>query len=214
MTSYQRSLFDACDAPALDGQFQGLVRTHLSWGAWLDHTPRWVRGHEALFETLLADADWQETEQQLYERTLITPRLVANLPERSSALPLIADMQAALCARYGQIFSRVALALYRDGRDSVAFHGDRVARELPEALVATVTLGAGRRFLLRPRTAAEGEPRRSLGFQLGGGDLVVMGGSCQRTWQHGIPKVKHAGARIALMFRPVWTRSPFQGNEA
>jgi len=44
----------------------------------------------------------------------------------------------------------------------------------------------------------------SIPFHLGGGDLLVMGGTCQRTWRHGIPKVAQAGPRIALMFRPSW----------
>lgn len=205
MTSYQRSLFDRAADPAFDASFRSLKRTQLALGAWVDHGPAWVSGQEHLFETLLADADWQETEQHLYEQTIVTPRLIASIPERSSALPLLEAMRVALSARYGEEFTRVTLALYRDGRDSVAFHGDRVARELPQALVATVSLGGARRFQLRPRLAAEdGEARRSIAWPLSGGDLVVMGGSCQRTWQHAIPKAKSASARIALMFRPAW----------
>ena len=205
MTSYQRSLFDRVAEPAFDACFRSLERTPLALGAWLDHAPGWVIGQEHLFETLLADAEWQETEQHLYDQTVVTPRLIASIPEQSSALPLLEAMHVALSTRYGEDFTRVSLALYRDGRDSVAFHGDRVARELPEALVATVSLGGARRFQLRPRVApADGQARRSLSWPLSGGDLVVMGGSCQRTWQHAIPKAKSASARIALMFRPTW----------
>jgi len=110
-------------------------------------------------------------------------------------------MQNVLSVRYGERFARVSLGYYRDGRDSVAFHGDRIARLLPQALVATVSVGASRRFLMRP--AAGGA---SLAFSLGRGDLLVMGGSCQRTWQHAIPKSRTSGAqeRIAIMFRPHW----------
>jgi alkylated DNA repair dioxygenase AlkB len=205
VTSYQRSLFDRGAEPAFDSNFGRQRRIELAQDAWVDHLPGWVSGQEQLFETLLADAEWQETEQHLYEQTVVTPRLVASIPERSSALPLLEAMRVSLSERYGEQFTRLSLALYRDGRDSVAFHGDRVARELPGALVATVSLGGARRFQLRPRVAAtDGQPRRSVSLPLSGGDLVVMGGTCQRTWQHAIPKVKHASARIALMFRPVW----------
>lgn len=206
MPSYQRSLFDRAQAPSFDAQFRTVARTHLALGAWVDHVPGWLSGQEQLFETLLADAAWQETEQHMYERTVVTPRLVASLPARSSALPLLEAMRAALSARYGEELERLSLALYRDGRDSVAFHRDRIAREMPHTLVATVSLGGARRFQLRPRLAAAdgGAPRRSVYFTLGGGDLVVMGGTCQRTWQHAIPKAKQASTRIALMFRPRW----------
>ena len=94
---------------------------------------------------------------------------------------------------------RATAALYRDGRDSVAYHGDTTARDLEQAVVATVSLGAPRRFLLRPAAGGAAHP-----FALGGGDLVVMGGTCQRTWRHGIPKAAVAGPRIAVMFRPRW----------
>ena len=216
MASYQRSLFDVGAALSFDGEFRGLSRTVLPLGAWVDHVPGWVSGQEQLFETLLADASWQETEQHLYERTVVTPRLIASLPEQSSALPLLEHMRVALSRRYADELTRLTLALYRDGRDSVAFHGDRIAREMPQTLVATVSLGGARRFQLRPRVPApDAEPRRSLTIPLNGGDLIVMGGTCQRTWQHAIPKVKHASPRIAVMFRPVWrelTRARPEGS--
>jgi alkylated DNA repair dioxygenase AlkB len=110
-------------------------------------------------------------------------------------------MRRALCERYGEDFVRVTAALYRDGRDSVAFHGDTTARDMVQATVATVSLGAPRKFLLKPT-----EGGRSRSYALGGGDLVVMGGTCQRTWRHAIPKVTaDVGPRIAVMFRPIWT---------
>src|SRR5262249_49454864 len=96
-------------------------------------------------------------------------------------------------------FCRVSVACYRDGCDSVAWHGDQVARQLDEALVATVSVGAPRKFLLRKR-----EGGRSLSFALGCGDLLVMGGTCQRTYQDSIPKVAYGEPRIAIMFRPSW----------
>lgn len=95
---------------------------------------------------------------------------------------------------------RTTAALYRDGNDSVAWHGDTTARDMDTAIVATVSLGQPRKFALRPT-----EGGASITYQLGRGDLVVMGGTCQRTWRHAIPKVAQAqGPRIAVMFRPSW----------
>jgi alkylated DNA repair dioxygenase AlkB len=108
-------------------------------------------------------------------------------------------MRRALDRRYATAFERISLAYYRDGRDSVAWHGDYVARRMETALVATVSVGAPRRFLLRPHGGG-----RSIAYSIGWGDLIVMGGTCQRTWQHSVPKVARAEPRIAIMFRPIW----------
>ena len=105
-------------------------------------------------------------------------------------------MAAVLGERYRVPFTQVGANLYRDGTDSVAWHGDRVARELPEAVVALVSLGATRPLRLRPTGGGE-----SVSFPLASGDLLVMGGSCQRTWQHSVPKVRACGPRISVQFR-------------
>ena len=139
----------------------------------------------------------------MYDRTVDVPRLVAGLPEDGPGHPAIETMRAALSARYGTALPNVSLGYYRDGRDSVAWHGDYVAREMDEALVATVSLGQPRRFLLRPKGGGGGP---SIAFSLGWGDLLVMGGSSQRTWQHAVPKVAHADPRLSVMFRPTWYR--------
>jgi alkylated DNA repair dioxygenase AlkB len=122
------------------------------------------------------------------------------VPRTGAGQPVIEQMRLALSARYGEEFTRTSAALYRDGKDSVALHGDTTARDMDQALVATVSLGAPRRFLLRPT-----EGGASIPFELGGGDLFVMGGTCQRTWRHSIPKTtRPVGPRIAVMFRPIW----------
>jgi alkylated DNA repair dioxygenase AlkB len=133
----------------------------------------------------------------IHDKTVAVPRLLGAPP----AGGLIEELRAALSARYGEDFVRVSCALYRDGRDSVAMHGDTTARDMDVALVASVSLGAARRLRLRP---TEPGTAASTFFDLGGGDLCVMGGTCQRTWRHGIAKVAHADARIAVMFRPRW----------
>ena len=187
------------EEPSFDHRFGTLVRRELEGGAWYEHGGGFIRGHETLFEHLRSTTAWRTMYEQMYDRTVQAPRVVASLPADGPGHPLVASIQEALSARYGESFSRVSLALYRDGRDSVAWHGDRVARRMNTALVATVSLGEPRKFLLRPYGGGA-----SFGLMLGWGDLLVMGGTCQRTWQHSVPKTVHAGPRIALMFRPVW----------
>jgi alkylated DNA repair dioxygenase AlkB len=195
---HQRNLFGH-DAPAIDPRFAEVSRVRLDEGAWVDHLPGWVRGHERLFEALTENMGWRSERRPMYERVVDVPRLLASVPEDGAGHPVLEDAREALSSRYGASFESLTLALYRDGRDSVAWHGDRVAREMAEAIVATVSLGEPRRFLLRP---ASGGPART--FKLGWGDLLVMGGSCQRTWRHAVPKAAHAHPRLAIMFRPAW----------
>jgi alkylated DNA repair dioxygenase AlkB len=183
-------------APAFDATFAALRRVELAGGAWVEHQPGWLAGHDALFDELERTVPWRKEQMRMYDKIVDVPRLVAGLDRGH---PLLAAMRAALSARYREELVRITGALYRDGRDSVAWHGDTVARDLPQALVATVSLGSPRRFLLRPT-----EGGASIAFALGGGDLLVMGGSCQRTWRHSIPKVAHAAPRMAIMFRPSW----------
>lgn len=192
----QLDLFTA-PVVAFDAAFAGLVRRELEHDAWVDYQAGWVTGHDALFERLERELTWRSDKRKMYERVVQTPRLLAKVPREG----VIEDMRLALSAKYGEEFTRTTAALYRDGNDSVAFHGDTVARNLLTALVATVSLGQPRKFLLKP---TEGGP--SIAYQLGRGDLIVMGGTCQRTWRHGIPKVAHApGPRISIMFRPSWS---------
>src|SRR5262249_55236959 len=121
----------------------------------------------------------------------------AILPEDGPGHPLLQALAAALSARYQRTLGEISLAAYRDGRDSVAFHGDRMGRQSHDTVVAIVSLGAPRRFLLRPSGGGA-----SRAFDLGWGDLLVMGGTCQRTWEHGVPKVATARPRMSVQFRP------------
>jgi alkylated DNA repair dioxygenase AlkB len=199
----QRSLFGGGE-PGIDSALGGLRRQALDAGAWVDRLPGWATGERALMQALVAATRWRHERREMYDRMVDVPRLLATLPDDGPGHPLLADMRAALERRYATAFPNVTLALYRDGNDSVAWHGDRVARHMPEALVATVSLGEPRRFLMRPSGGGA-----SIAFHLGWGDLFVMGGACQRTWQHCVPKVAgkvggHADPRLAIMFRPPW----------
>jgi alkylated DNA repair dioxygenase AlkB len=185
-------------APAdFDRRFATLAREDLGLGAWLDRQSAWVSNEQALFAELERELPWRAESRPMYTRVVQVPRLLA----RIDGHPLIEAMRIALSERYGEDFVRTTAALYRDGNDSVAFHGDTTARDMLQATVATVSLGTARKFLLKPT-----EGGKSQAYALGGGDLVVMGGTCQRTWRHAIPKVTtEVGPRIAVMFRPNWS---------
>ena len=193
--TFQRSLFEA-GTPRCDPTFHGLRRTDLGAGAWIDHVREWVQGQETLLEALWISTRWQAQRRRMYDRIVDVPRLVASWPDDGPGHPLIPEMAAVLAARYGRPLPGISFAAYRDGRDSVAFHGDRLGPARDDAIVAIVALGARRRFRLRP---IEGGRSRALDF--GGGDLLVMGGTCQRTWQHGVPKSAHGDLRISVQFR-------------
>lgn len=178
-----------------DRDFSTLRRIDLGEGAWLDYAPMWLSGDEKLFRRLTEVGEWSQPVVKMYDREVITPRLVARIdPVVHEVIP---DLVEVLSDRYDMPLDQVSAGWYRDGRDSVAFHGDRIARDLPAATVATISLGGSRRFLIRSK---KGGGSRT--FSLGHGDLVVMGGSCQRTHEHAIPKTSaRAEPRIALMFR-------------
>jgi alkylated DNA repair dioxygenase AlkB len=129
------------------------------------------------------------------------PSLLAALPDDGPGHPRLEQIRGILDRRYQARLENLPLGHYRDGKDSVAWHGDTTARDLPQAIVVTISLGEPRKFLLRPRA----KDARMHTFMLGWGDLIVMGGACQRTWEHSIPKVARAWPRVAVMYRPAWT---------
>ena len=192
-------LFGRGEAPSFDPAIPGLARVVLADGAWIDLARGWLSGHAQVFDELLQRLHWRAERRVMYEKEVDVPRLYAELADGEKAMAVIERMRSALDARYGCSFARTSFALYRDGNDSVAWHGDYVAREMSEAVVATISVGAPRRFLLR--RAGGG---RSIALSLGWGDLLVMGGTCQRTYQHAIPKVTQAEPRISIMLRPHW----------
>jgi len=202
--AHQPSMWDIAEAASLTPLTGRVVRHELSAAAWVDHLPGWVSGSDEVLEVLLGDIGWREDRRQMYEREVAVPRLLRwfggdeQLPHA-----LLTDARAALNRHYGaelgERFVSAGMCLYRDGRDSVAWHGDRIGRgRSSDTMVAIVSFGSPRPLLLRP---VEGGP--SLRFPLGHGDLVVMGGSCQRTWEHCIPKTARlVGPRVSVQFRP------------
>jgi alkylated DNA repair dioxygenase AlkB len=200
----QESLFDLGD-DAVPGAVRP-ERVRLSRGAWVDVQRGWLAGAGVLFERLVPAVPWRADRRQMYDRVVAVPRLQcfyregAGLPD-----PVLGACRDALNAHYlaelGEPFTTAGLCFYRDGRDSVAWHGDRIGRGSTEdTMVAILALGESRPLLLRP---AGGGADSTLRYSLGHGDLLVMGGSCQRTWEHAIPKTaRPVGPRISVQFRP------------
>ena len=192
----QLSLFDG-GRPTFDPFAEPPERRALEDGAWVEYLPAWLDGHASLMRDLLAQTEWRHERRRMYDRVVDVPRLTAPAPENNAAGRLIKSMAATLCARYRSDLGQVSLAYYRDGRDSVAPHGDKIGVHRSDTVIAIVSLGAPRRFSLKRVSG-----RQHHAYSLGWGDLLVMGGTCQRTWLHGVPKVAHADPRISLVFRP------------
>lgn len=178
-----------------------VARTDLGGGAWVDVARDWLGGSDGLLERLLGGVDWHQRRRRMYDRVVDEPRLTrwygagSELPDLA-----LADFRAAVARRYEVPFSAMGLNYYRHGADSVAFHADRELRRLDDTLVAILTLGAPRPFLLRPRAGG-----RSIDLRPGPGDLLVMGGACQARFEHGVPKVAAGvGPRVSASVR--WVR--------
>ncbi len=203
--SVQGSLLDLDDHPAFGELGDTVQRITLGLGAWLDVRPGWLTGSDTLFEQVRTAVPWQAERRQMYDNVVDVPRLT-RFYRTGEALPLalLDDARDRLSAHYrpelGENFTSAGLCLYRDGNDSVAWHGDTIGRgATTDTMVAILSLGAARPLCLRPR----GGGRTACRIPLGHGDLAVMGGSCQRTWEHAIPKTaKQVGARISVQFRP------------
>ncbi len=202
----QPSLFES-EAESGFGPLAGHVRrTPLAHGAWVDHLPGWLAGADQLFADLVDTVPWRAERRQMYDRVVDVPRLLSFYGEDDPLPhPLVAEGRDRLNAQYaaelGEPFRTSGLCFYRDGRDSVAWHGDRIGRgQSEDTMVAILSLGEARRLMLRPNGGGAG---RSLAFSLGHGDLLVMGGSCQRTWEHCVPKsARPCGPRISIQYRP------------
>ncbi|MFF5053003.1 alpha-ketoglutarate-dependent dioxygenase AlkB [Micromonospora sp. NPDC000663] len=204
--AYQPSMLDLTDTGPTLGPLAGQIRRHqLTRGAWVDHLPGWVRGSDAVLDTLLTEVPWRAERRTMFDNEVDVPRLLCWYDgDRQLPHPVLTEARAELTRHYapelGEPFVTAGMCLYRSGRDSVAWHGDTIGRSAhTDTVVAIVSFGAPRPLLLRPRGGGD-----SLRFPVGHGDLIVMGGSCQRTWEHAIPKTtRPVGPRVSVQFRPV-----------
>jgi alkylated DNA repair dioxygenase AlkB len=204
----QESLLDVCDEPRLEPLGGSVRRTPLDRGAWVDLRRGWLAGSGAVFTRLAETVPWRAGKRQMYDKVVAVPRLLCFYGEDEPLPdPVLTAARQALSDYYGpelgEPFRTAGLCLYRDGRDSVAWHGDTIGRGRTEdTVVAILSLGTPRPLLLRPRGKVGGGSR-PLRFEVGHGDLLVMGGSCQRSWEHAVPKTAQpVGPRISVQFRP------------
>ena len=207
--TFQGSLLDLASEAGPGPLGSTVQRAVLAHGAWVDVRPGWFGGADDLFARLVTAVPWRAERRHMYDRVVDVPRLVRFYPEDAELPdPALTAALAALNGRYapqlGEPLRTTGMCLYRDGRDSVAWHGDTIGRGAAEdTIVAILSLGSPRALLLRPRGG--GGP--TLRHDLGHGDLLVMGGSCQRTWEHAVPKTaRAAGPRVSVQFRPVGVR--------
>ncbi|ANH36960.1 hypothetical protein I601_0508 [Nocardioides dokdonensis FR1436] len=202
---FQTTLFEAppSGVPGLVDALSTTERHHLGAGAWVDVRRSWLPQADDVLSTLVEQVPWRAERRQMYDRLVDVPRLLhtymigEELPH-----PVLTEAREALSEHYlpelGEPFRTAGCCYYRDGRDSVAWHGDTIGRgSTQDTMVAIVSVGDPRRLHLRPRGGGDARV-----FETGHGDLLVMGGSCQRTWEHAVPKVAHAGPRLSVQFRP------------
>jgi alkylated DNA repair dioxygenase AlkB len=201
---WQQCLF-AFEEPAVDATFGRVQRTWLDDESWVDHAPGWLHGADLVLAELVAKVPWRQREVVMYDRKVAEPRLTgwwsdtshSDDPGTAVPLPVLADALSALTAQYHRPFDSIGFNLYRDGRDSVAWHADRERFHLENPVVAIVSSGTPRSFQMRPKGGGS-----SRSWQLAPGDLLVMGGACQHQWEHCVPKSAAVhGPRLSIMFR-------------
>jgi alkylated DNA repair dioxygenase AlkB len=174
-------------------------RTDLDAGAWVEVRRGWLLGADTLCEELIDGVPWGQHRRRMYERVVDEPRLTWRRGDESELPNAALDMVGeGLEKLYGVPLVGPSLNYYRDGHDSVAFHADRELKHLSDTIVAIVTLGSARPFLVRPLGGG-----RSHDFRPASGDVLVMGGACQALFEHAVPKVASCGPRISASWR--WT---------
>lgn len=205
----QLGLFSAGD-PAFPRDLSGLRWTDLDEGAWVAFAPGLMSGHDALYRALVDDTSWRSGRRQMYDAEVDIPRLMARFPEDGPAHPAIFALRDALSRHFGRCLRQLSANWYRDGTDSVAPHSDKLGELKSDTVVAILSLGEPRPFVLRPKSGGK-SAAKSRRYLLGWGDLLVMGGDCQDRWEHGVPKVAGGGGRISVMFRETPPQPPVLG---
>ena len=188
------------------------MRIPLASGAWLEHDASWLSPGEAdqALAALRDELDWEQREIVLFGRRILQPRLIAwagdfgyrysgQTLEAREFTPTARQLLERVRTQTGVRFNHVLANRYRSGDDRMGLHADDEPELGPDPLVAIVSLGTARRLVVRPRRKRDQE-RRDL--QLGHGALLVMGGTCQRHYLHGVPRQAGTpGERVSLTFR-------------
>jgi alkylated DNA repair dioxygenase AlkB len=200
--SHQPTLFDDDPArtPAIDrAAFEAATDHRLDEDSWITHVPGLLIGHQRLLAELATLDVWEQRQRWMYDRRVDEPRLTGEYVDLSVAPALLVELAATLGERLGVPYDRVWMNWYRNHNDGTGWHADWPAHKAPTAIVPVLSLGAPRRFLVRPTGGGS-----SRVFTPAGGDLIIMHGRCQRDWQHSVPKQKTpTGARMSLNFSSV-----------
>jgi len=203
---HQGSLFGQLEAD-VDRGFDEAIRVDLDATTWIEHVPGWLAGSDRVFDELRERLPLrQRTGVHMFDRIVDEPRLSAwwcTDTDGPEPLEILHDMRLLLADRYGEPFDSIGFNLYRDGNDSVAWHGDRHRHVVTNPVIAIVSVGTPRPLRLRRRAGpSRGAPIPSRAWNLGNGDLFVMGGACQHDWEHTVPKVRRTtGPRLSITFR-------------
>lgn len=187
------------DSPVLglDRSFANARRVQLDDTSWVEHVPGWLSGSDALLRDMLSVPQWEQRDRFIVDRMVREPRLTAEYRDLTTApVPLLLEIADALSSHYGVRYDGLWLNQYRSHRDSTSWHADKPPSRVPTSIVPVLSLGATRRFLVRPRDGGA-----SRVWQPEAGDLIVMGGKCQRDWVHCVPKdTRSARPRVSLNF--------------
>ncbi len=159
-----------------------------------------MQGSGVLFEELLTTAPWEQRYRMMFARRFIEPRLTAEYPDIAEApQAMLHTVAETLSEHYGVPYRKLWMNQYRANRDSTRWHGDFIGKVQETSTVPVLSLGATRRFLIKPTAGGA-----SGSFTVSSGDLIVMGGRSQRDWRHSVPKqTTPAGARISVNFAPI-----------
>jgi alkylated DNA repair dioxygenase AlkB len=183
----------------------GTPRRHrLDATSWVDLLPGWLRDADDVYLALLETLHWRQARLWRYDHYVTEPRLTAGT--RPTAHPALVDATKALRRHYGVDLDGPALALYRDGRDALGAHRDRELRHTSETLIAILTLGVRRPWVVTPRGATDTGRAAAGAVDLApsSGDLLVLGGRAQADWLHGVPPQPGLReGRISVQWR--WT---------
>jgi alkylated DNA repair dioxygenase AlkB len=197
--SAQQDLFASHEATfAVDESFSTAKRMALDVHSWVELVPNWMTGARSLHEHLATTVSWSQRDRRLFDQTFQEPRETAEYRNLDD-VPESRLLQAAgaLSQHYGVVYDSLWLNLYRNGQDSTGWHRDRFSCRRPDCIVPVLTLGATRRFLIKPRTGGA-----SIALKPRSGDLIVMGGRSQEDWLHSVPKEPGiAEPRISINFQ-------------
>jgi alkylated DNA repair dioxygenase AlkB len=186
-------------------------------GASLAFVPDWLSPERAdrLFDEVMRETPWEVHRIRMFGRMVDSPRLSCWMGEPEAVyrysgadfaphawMPALDDLRARVQRQTGSRFNSVLANLYRTGRDAMGWHSDDEPELGAQPVIASVSLGATRRFVLKHRQ----QPDTKLALDLPHGSLLVMAGDTQRLYRHALPRTaRSVGPRINLTFR--WIES-------